>query len=232
MDKRKWLWPSAIGAAALVVVVVAVMALRGGGEAMAAADVEDKLKQMYGGEVQEIVQDGDVYRVTLERIDGVFEAVVDSDGGAIISLTKAESVDPIPEADMKAKIAKQYGSEPSSIALKNNVYIATIEDEKQTTEAEYDAVTGEQTEETVKEKESAKTPPAKEEPPKSSVRLTSKEAASIVMKEFPGELDDVEFEESGDGGYYLVQVETPDDREVEVQIHAISGEILTWIWDD
>ncbi|MCW1929591.1 PepSY domain-containing protein [Bhargavaea beijingensis] len=232
MEKRKWLWPSAIGAAALIVIIVAVMALRGGGEAMAAADAEDKLKQMYGGEVREIVQDGDVYRVTLERIDGVFEAVVDSDDGAIISLEKTKSVDPIPEADMKEKITEQYGSEPSSIVFKDHVYNATIEDETSLTEAEYDAVTGEQIKEKVTEKESSETPPDKEEPLKPSVRLTSKEAASIVLKEFPGELDDVEFEESSDGGYYLVQVETPDDREVEVQIHAISGDILTWIWDD
>ncbi|WP_213422454.1 PepSY domain-containing protein [Bhargavaea massiliensis] len=231
MDKRKWLWPSAIGAAALVVVVVAIMALRGGGEAMAAADVEDKLKQMYGGEVQEIVQDGDVYRVTLERIDGVFEAVVDSDGGAIISLTKAESVDPIPEADMKVKVAEQYGSEPVVLELKDNVYSATVEDETRTTEAEYDAVTGEQIKESVTEKEPAG--PAQEEAPKQSVRLTPSEAGDIAVKEIPGELDDdIDFEDTEDGGYYMVQVETADDREADIQIHAITGEILTISWDD
>lgn len=227
MDNRKWLWLSAIGTSALIVIVVAVMALRGG-EAMAADDVEQKLLNMYGGEVRNIVQDGDVYRVTLERIDGVFEAVVDSDGGAIISLEKSESVDPIPEADMKAKIAEQYGSEPSAITLKDNVYIATVEDETRTTEAEYDAVTGEQIKETVTEKE-----PVQEEEPKQSIRLTPSEAGAIAVKEIPGELDDdIDFEETEDGGYYMVQVETADDREADIQIHAITGEILTISWDD
>jgi uncharacterized membrane protein YkoI len=232
MDNRKWLWLSAIGASALIVIVVAVMALRGGGEAMAAPDVEQKLLNMYGGEVRNIVQDGDVYRVTLERIDGVFEAVVDSDGGAIISMERTESVDPIPEADMKAKIAEQYGSEPSSIALKNNVYSATVESETQTTEAEYDAVTGEQIKESVTEKEPAE-PPAQEEAPKQSVRLTPSEAGAIAVKEIPGELDDdIDFEDTEDGGYYMVQVETADDREADIQIHAITGKILTISWDD
>ena len=239
MDNRKWLWLAAIGASALIVVVVAVMALRGGGEVMAAADAEAKLKQMYGGEVREIVQDGEVYRATLERNDGVFEAVVDSDGGAIISMEKTESVDPIPEADMKAKIAEQYGSEPTAIALKDNVYSATVEDESRTTEAEYDAVTGEQINESVTDKKPAKEEPAKEETPpaqevpKPSVRLTPGEAAAIAVKEIPGELDDdIEFEETQDGGYYMVQVETGDDREADIQVHAITGEILTVAWDD
>ncbi|SEI96372.1 Peptidase propeptide and YPEB domain-containing protein [Bhargavaea ginsengi] len=244
MDNRKWLWLAAIGAAALIVVVVSVMALRGG-EAMAADDVEQKLLNMYGGEVQEIVQDGDLYRVTLERIDGVFEAVVDSDGGAIISMEKTGSVDPIPEDDMKAKIAEQYGAEPSAIALKDNVYSATVEEETRTTEAEYDAVTGEQIKESVTEKEPAappakeETPPAQEETPpaqeapKPSVRLTPGEAANIALKEVAGDLDDdIDFEETQDGGYYIVQVETVDDREADIQIHAITGKILTVSWDD
>lgn len=234
MDNRKWLGLAAIGAAVLIVVIVAVMALRGGGETMAAADVEAKLTGMYGGEIRDIVQDGDVYRATLERNDGVFEAVVDSDGGAIIAMEKTESVDPIPEADMKAKIAEQYGSEPSSIALKDNVYSATVEDETRTTEAEYDAVTGEQIDESVTEKEPAKeeTPPA-QEAPKPSVRLTPSEAANIALNEIPGELDDdIEFEETQDGGYYMVQVEAGDDREADIQVHAITGEILTVSWDD
>ncbi|WP_424237014.1 PepSY domain-containing protein [Bhargavaea ginsengi] len=237
MDNRKWLWLAAIGAAAMIVVVVSVMALRGG-EAMAADDVEQKLLNMYGGEVQEIVQDGDLYRVTLERIDGIFEAVVDSDGGAIISMEKTGSVDPIPEADMKVKIAEQYGTEPSAIALKDNIYSATVEEETRTTEAEYDAVTGEQIKESVTEKEPA-APPAKEETPpaqeapKTSVRLTPSEAASIALKEVAGELDDdIDFEETQDGGYYIVQVETADDREADIQIHAITGKILTVSWDD
>lgn len=217
----------------MIVVVMSVMALRGG-EAMAADDVEQKLLNMYGGEVQEIVQDGDLYRVTLERVDGVFEAVVDSDGGAIISLEKTGSVDPIPEADMKAKIAEQYGAEPSAIALKDNVYSATVEDETRKAEVEYDAVTGELINESVTEKEPAKeeTPPA-QETSKPSVRLTPSEAANIALKEVSGEVDDdIDFEETQDGGYYIVQVETADDREADIQIHAITGKILTVSWDD
>ncbi|MFC7364306.1 MULTISPECIES: PepSY domain-containing protein [Bhargavaea] len=232
MDNRKWLWPAAIGAAALIVIVVAFIATRGGGEAMAADDVEQKLMNMYGGEVREIVRDGDLYRVTLERIDGVFEAVVDSDGGAIISLESKKSVEPIPEADMKAEITEQYGSEPSALTLEGNVYKATVEDETRTTEAEYDAVTGEQIKESVKEKEPAE-PQDQKEAPKQSVRITPSEAAAIAVKEIPGEADDdIDFEETQDGGYYMVQVETADDREADIQIHAITGEILTIAWDD
>ncbi|KZE39040.1 hypothetical protein AV656_09095 [Bhargavaea cecembensis] len=232
MDNRKWLWLAAIGAAALTVVIVAIMALRGSGEAMAAVDVEMKLTGMYGGEILNIEQDGDVYRATLKRNDGVFEAVVDSDGGAIISMERTESVDPIPEADMKAKIAEQYGSEPIALELRDNIYSATVEDETQTTEAEYDAVTGEQIKESVTEKEPAG-PPAQEETPKQSVRLTPSEAGDIAVKEIPGKVDDdIDFEDTEDGGYYMVQVETADDREADIQIHAITGEILTISWDD
>lgn len=72
-----------------------------------------------------------------------------------------------------------------------------------------------------------------------TVLISEKKAASIGMAQLPsgmvGEVDDIDFVKTTDGGYYLVQIniDTDDDLdEVTYQIHAISGKVLTVTWDD
>ncbi|WP_313470607.1 PepSY domain-containing protein [Lysinibacillus sp.] len=53
----------------------------------------------------------------------------------------------------------------------------------------------------------------------------------IALGQLTGEVDSVDFEETAEGGYYLVEIETQDD-EATFQIHAVSGEVLSITWDD
>ena len=46
-------------------------------------------------------------------------------------------------------------------------------------------------------------------------------------------MKEVEFIETADGGYYLVEIENVDsDQEATIQIHAIRGDTMTVDWDD
>lgn len=70
--------------------------------------------------------------------------------------------------------------------------------------------------------------------PYASNSLTEKQAEQIALRQVKGKVDDVDFKHSGKTGqqYYLVDIDTPDDREAVIQINAISGEVMSITWDD
>lgn len=61
--------------------------------------------------------------------------------------------------------------------------------------------------------------------------LSEQQAINIALKEVSGELDSVDFENTSDGGHYFVEIEQEDD-EVTVQVHAITGKILSIQYED
>lgn len=238
MAKRKWFWPATIGLAASIVAMVLFVVLRGDGEVMAADDVEEKIASLYGAEeVTDVVDDGDRYNVSFTRSDGEFMVSVDSADGAVVSIEKTGGPDMLSESVMKKKIQEQFGAKPDDLVLEGDVYKATIEEETKTTIVQADALTGEILEESVADKSPAPEDKPTDEadkpepPPKPPVRLTENEAVAIALEEVPGQLDDVDYEESDSGGYFLIQIES-GEREAEVQVHAISREVISLIWDD
>lgn len=62
--------------------------------------------------------------------------------------------------------------------------------------------------------------------------LTESAAKEIALKEVGGTVDDIDLESSEDLTYYLVEIETADDREAVVEIHASTGKVLSITWDD
>jgi uncharacterized membrane protein YkoI len=62
--------------------------------------------------------------------------------------------------------------------------------------------------------------------------LTEKEAVEIAHTQVQGEVDDIWLETENNQTYYLIKIETTDDREAIVQIHAITGEVMSVGRDD
>lgn len=64
--------------------------------------------------------------------------------------------------------------------------------------------------------------------------LKEKEAERIALAQVPGKVDDTDYEDDEDKGqsYYLVDIDTPDEREATVQVNAISGAVMSVTWDD
>ncbi|GKV69021.1 hypothetical protein NCCP2716_15190 [Sporosarcina sp. NCCP-2716] len=80
----------------------------------------------------------------------------------------------------------------------------------------------------------AKQPAQPQTPPK-TVLLTKQQAIQIALRQLNGEVDDVDFVKTTDGGYYLVEIEIDVDDgpdEATYQIHAISGKVMSVTWDD
>lgn len=59
--------------------------------------------------------------------------------------------------------------------------------------------------------------------------LTEEEAAQVALKHVSGQVKDVE---QGDDDDYLVEIERADGSEATVQVHKISGKVLSITWDD
>lgn len=64
--------------------------------------------------------------------------------------------------------------------------------------------------------------------------LKEKDAERIALTQVPGKVDDTDYEDDEDKGqsYYLVDIDTPDEREATVQVNAISGAVMSVTWDD
>src|SRR5699024_6376745 len=75
----------------------------------------------------------------------------------------------------------------------------------------------------------AEAKPAKQEKPKN---ISEKKAIQIALDTVKGEVDDVDLERSNGQLYYFIEVETAEDTEAEIQIHAITGEVISIEWDD
>ena len=71
-------------------------------------------------------------------------------------------------------------------------------------------------------------PPASAQKP---ILLTEQQVISIASAQFTGEIEEIDFENTADGGYYLVEIDTAAE-EVTVQIHAITGKILSVSFDE
>ncbi|MFC5605092.1 PepSY domain-containing protein [Sporosarcina koreensis] len=176
-------------------------------------------------------------------------------------LTKAEI---LPKQEISSQLAMIYDGEVKDLLLDGSVYKAKVSRAGAEYAAEVDAGSGKvlsliQTKETHNVNESIASPadtdkvngesteapnpdvskaPAQSKPQK-TVLISEKKAEKIALSQLPagmiGKVDDVDFVNSADGGYYLVQIDidTADDMdEVTYQIHAISGKVLTVTWDD
>lgn len=171
----------------------------------------------------------------------------------------AESVTRSAE-EIRAEIEAVYDGELLAFEIQGNAFQATIAKDGAEYALEGDAETGNvrsliQTKETTvtdgsdskedepgehKNKDEPKKDQEIEQPKeKKPSRITEKEAAQIGLDELPdgmvGEVDDIDFEPSDQGGFYLVEIDIDTDGEydeVTYQIHALTGEIITTTWDD
>ncbi|WP_010271240.1 PepSY domain-containing protein [Paenibacillus senegalensis] len=75
-------------------------------------------------------------------------------------------------------------------------------------------------------------PSESSEPSEPPLLLTEEEAAQRALQHISGEVDDVDLKQIDGTGFYLVEIELEDGREAIVQIHAITGEVMSVSWDD
>lgn len=63
------------------------------------------------------------------------------------------------------------------------------------------------------------------------VHLTAQQVQQIALKQLTGKVESIDYYDTADGGYYLVEVDG-EDEEATLQIHSITGKVLSVTFDD
>lgn len=190
-------------------------------------EIHNNIEMMYGGEIISFLSKNNQYRVQLQRNNKLYQLNVDADSGKILQMTQKKSdhkVDSnyIPETEIRKIIKEQYNGNIKKISLNTNreepVYQIEIVNDKEHINLLIDAINGEVLSEIQGDTE------------QDSSLLTKEEAITIAKKKLNGTVDEVSFYDTSDGGYYLVEIEG-NDKDAEIQIHAVSGKVISTTWD-
>lgn len=175
------------------------------GDDLTEEEANDIAKERFNGEILDTKLVDDIYHMTIKLDTGEYELKIASKSGEMMDLVRTK--EETPKKDLAKNDNKKSSDNNKSNESKKS------DEEKAKKEAE-------KKEETQQEEE---------EPPKN---ITSEEAIQIALDTVYGEVDDVDLEDEDGQLYYFIEIETEDDLEAEIQIHAISGEVISIEWDD
>lgn len=233
---KKWMFMAAATAIIAIAALVYLLSAGGKDDSISAAQAGEAVISQYGGVIEETALTGEIYEVGFTREDGKYKAGVDRSTGRVLSVELIEKAsEPVPE--------KLTEDEAKAIAVEETGGVAgAIRYAEEANEYEVDITEG-STKKTVfvaadsgdirKITDVAAEMPELEPAPEPEPVLSQQEAIAIAKETLDGEVQEVEFTETTDGGYYLIEIENEElDKEATVQIHAIRGETMTVEWDD
>ena len=140
--------------------------------------------------------------------------------------------------EIQQVIKEKYPGKVLNTALENNIYNVDLERETGMYEIMVHATTGEilslerVSQPTKTEQKPNVSKPANIAVTKPVKTLTEAEVYPIALKLIPGQLDGIELESVNGVSYYFVEIEANNGKEAEIQIHAITGEVMSVTWDD
>lgn len=238
MKKKNWTW-------ILIIFLLFLLVFYGSwqkfGSINASADLLSKqearnlIQERYQGTVKQITLAGQQYHIELEKQDHLYKIKLDALEGKVISFSKIESAKSPPLNPQPVTILSEEEIKKIILAAAKNgtitffektesngkiIYKAVVKETNKQTTLTLDAITGNilsSTSMTINE---------------TSKRLTEAEAKVIAKKQVNGDVEHIWLETKGDKTYYLVEIETQDDREAIVQIHAITGNVMSVSWDN
>jgi uncharacterized membrane protein YkoI len=236
MKKISWFWV-AISSIILIVVFVSFQQfgkLTPSADMLTKQEAQKLVQERYQGVVSSIKLDKQQYHIELEKQNQLYTIKLDSTSGKVLSFIQnnSETITPTPPQNVELseeKIREIILSEVvngtiASIEKIDNgsdsFYKAIVDNKENQTMITVDAISGSVL--------SSNSTPIKQQPK----TLTEKEAVEIARTEVQGEIDDIWFETENNQSYYLIKIETEDDREAIVQIHAITGDVMSVAWDD
>ncbi|GHI00781.1 PepSY domain-containing protein [Neobacillus kokaensis] len=231
MRKKRWIW---ILISIFTPVILFIGFLQWNGvnskaEALSKEKATDLVEQRYKGKVTKINQEAEQYTVEMTRNNIRYEIKLRSTG-EVLSFSKIDSKEKQnqlqvkTEAEIKKLLLTEFKGEIISfkkhVEKNREVYDVVLKSKEQKSIVKVDALTGEIVfRKTI-------------EFNKPTVKVSEAEASRIALDQVKGKVDDIDLEESGGISYYLVDIDTQDDREATIQIHAITGEVLSVTWDD
>jgi uncharacterized membrane protein YkoI len=235
MRKRSWIW---ILVSIFVIIIVFYVSWQKFGPINAKADILSKheaqnlVQERYQGTIKQIKLTDNQFHIEFEKQDIVYIIKLDALSGKVLSFTQKGTKSPPPiqpeellsDDEIKKIILSAVNGTITSFEKVENedetIYKAVVKEKNKQTSLTVDAVTG---------KILSSTTTTINQPPK---RLTATEAREIAKKQVNGVVDHISLETSGQQTYYLVEMKTQDGREAIVQIHAITGNVMSVTWDD
>lgn len=208
-------------------------------------EIDTQLSMIYQGEVDDLELQGSVYTAKVVKGSSEYAVEVDAETGKVLSLVQTKEA-----TGTDVVMSKQPDEENSDATGETSKKPEELVTEKAPEKVDSPPVSEDKNNTGTSSSSSSKSDTGKSTaqskptdkpatPPKKSVLISEQQAAKIGLAQLPagvvGEVDDVDFEESAGGGYYLVQIDidTDDDLdEVTYQVHAITGKVLTVSWDD
>ncbi|WP_225942062.1 PepSY domain-containing protein [Sporosarcina limicola] len=226
--KRPWFIPMLLTLIILAVGGLFIGSLLTKEKVLADVEIRSLLEGMYNGSVADLTMENGVYGAEIVRNDAVYVVEIDAVTGSVLSLVQTggagkASTQVLSEEEIRGMIAEKNTGEVEHISLDESdgepVYEVKLSKNQQLTTVKMDAKTGlvlsEKIDETTIE----------------NAVITKKQAIKIAHKKLKGEVEYVTFKKTDDGGYYLIEIDGDHDEAV-FQIHAISGKVLSIIWDD
>lgn len=211
-------------------------------DSLSEKEIIKQLELIYEGKVDNLVLEDSVYHAKVSKAGSEYAVKVDAETGKVLALVQTkESIKTDVAVDKNDDKGKEVTEDTGDQTTGKEPEKVTPPTESSTTETKQPAGSDTEKPQPNPEKMPAQTNPSSKPstPPKKTAIISEQQAAKIALAQLPagmvGEVDDVDFEVSEDGGYYLVQIDIDTDEdldEVTYQIHAITGKVKTTTWDD
>ncbi|TWT07337.1 hypothetical protein FQV26_05870 [Planococcus sp. CPCC 101016] len=230
---RKWILMASATTLLGVLVLVFLLFPRSSQD-ITADQADEAVVSLYGGEVEQITESGDVYQVEFQRPDGRYRALVNRNNGQVETMELIEKTEPAKEwtEQQAEEIALEQAAgtiDAINYNKEENEYEVKVKDESQLSKIIISAATGEVRK--ISQEPIEPAVPVEESEPERII--TRDEAIKLAKGTLDGEVQEAEFVETADGGYYLVEIENEQtEQEATIQIHAIRGDTMTVEWDD
>ncbi|TDL35251.1 hypothetical protein E2R51_05900 [Jeotgalibacillus sp. S-D1] len=239
MKKQRMIWMAGGALLLVILVFVAVQFVSGMSAASPLTENEavDIVTDRYPeGEIQSVGKYNNGYSIEFVVPNGIYEMKINKDSAEIESLMVIENTAsdaPGKNPDSQKEILSE--KEIREIVSESSGVIQSIEKVEKQNKTVYEAVISEDDLLVTKVLDpytGAELSVSKEAEKDNAAPLTEPEAIDIALKAVPGEVDDVDLEHSDEEMYFLIEIDTADDREATVQVNAISGKIMSTTWDD
>lgn len=231
--KKPWIIPLLFTIVIIVAGSLYIGSLLSKEEQLSDEAVRSQLESMYGGTVDSLTMRNGVYIAELTRSGALYSAEIDAINGNVLSMQQLSEIQVeqpkvLSEKAIREVVAKKYPEEIERISLKENsetpFYEVEVAKNQALVKLVIDAISGEITSEETQGTTGDNT------------LITREEAIEIALGQLRGEVEYVNFQQTDDGGFYLIEIEQDNDEgedlEAVFQIHAVTGEILSVVWDD
>lgn len=188
-------------------------------------EVKELVKERYGGAVQQVETKDEAFIVSFDRTGQLYQLKMNRVSGEIEEIARTEGKKQrLTEQEVKELIQAASLGELQSLTLKEqsgeDVFVSEVVKLGEKREVIVHAVTGQVLSNEI----------ADEQPSRNTI-LTEDEAINIALQAVEGEVDDVDLENEEDHVFYLIEIETDDEKEAIVEVNAITGE-STVTWDE